>query len=81
MPSQLDHVTAKILELNITLVAAADTLEVTSAKFYFSRQKQKDADGYAVPVVGGAAAVSPKEIELGSVLPPPTVIRFVFPVF
>jgi hypothetical protein len=78
MPSQLDHVTAKILELNITLVAAADTLAVDSAKFYFSRQKQKDSDGYTVPVVGGAAGTSPKEIELGSVLPPPTVIRFVF---
>lgn len=74
MPTQASHVTAKILELTLAADDSAETFAVTDIKFYFSRQKLNDADGVDVPFSGGAAAVI-CEAELGSVLPPPSVIR------
>jgi len=74
MPSQADHVTAKILELTIAADDSAETFAITDIKFYFSRQKLVAADGWDVPFSGGAAAVI-CEAQLGSVVPPPSVIR------
>ncbi len=71
----------RILEFSITLNAAGDTLAVDGVKFYRDRSKLEDADGFVVPVSGGAAAVSPKEVQTGSVMPPPTHYRFVFAAF
>lgn len=74
MPSQAQHVTAKILDLTVTADDSAETFQVTDIKFYFSRQKLIDGDGWDVPFSGGSAAAN-CEVELGSVVPPPTVIR------
>lgn len=74
MPTQSNHVTAKILEISVTADESADTFNVTDVKFYFSRQDLTAADGWDVPFSGGAAAAN-CELELGSVVPPPSVIR------
>lgn len=71
----------RIVEFNITLNAAGDTLEVTSVKYYQNRGQLAAGTGLTKAISGGAAGTSPKEIEFGETLPPPTHARFVFPVF
>jgi len=71
----------RILEFNIALVAAADTLEVTSAKFYRDRGQLAAGTGFTLTISGGAAGTSPKEVEFGELAPPPTHARFVFAAF
>lgn len=68
----------RIVEFNITLVAAADTLAVDSVKFYRDRAQLDASNGLTINTSGGAAGTSPKEVSLGEVLPPPTIVRFVF---
>ena len=76
--SHLRHVTAKILQLAVTADESDDSFAVTSVTFYFGRQKQIASDGWSVPFSGGAAVVGgATELELGSVIPPPTIIRLV----
>ena len=71
----------RIVEFNITLAAAGDTLAVDSVKYYRDRAQLDASNGFSLAFAGGAAAVSPKEISLGETMPPPTHVRFVFPVF
>lgn len=71
----------RILEFNITLNAAADTLAVDSVNFYRDRGRLDASDPFNAGVVGGAASVSPQEVQLSGVLPPPTHYRFVFAAF
>ena len=68
----------RIVEFNIALVAAADTLEVTSVKYYRDRGQLDASNGKLLPITGGAAATSPREIAFGDTMPPPTHVRFVF---
>ena len=71
----------RIVEASITLVAAADTLQVTALKFYRDRGKLAAADGLSIGYTPTSAQASPAEIELGEYLPNPSHLRFVFPVF
>lgn len=68
----------RIVEFNITLSAAGDTLQVDSVKYYRDRGQLDASNGFALAISGGAAGVSPKEISLGETMPPPTHVRFVF---
>ena len=69
-----DGTHARILEITITADESDNSLEATAIKFYRSRESLIQSNGYTVPFSGGAAAAN-CEIELGIVLPPPSVIR------
>jgi hypothetical protein len=71
----------RIIEFNITLNAAADTLAVDSVKYYRDRGQLDANNGYTLAISGGSAAVSPKEVSLGETMPPPTHARFKFTAF
>lgn len=79
MPSQKDHVTSKYLVLRVTADESDDTFTIPAGgvEFYFSKKKLDAADGWEVPFAGGTASASACEVELGSVIPPPSVIRLV----
>lgn len=68
----------RIVEFNITLNAAADTLAVDSIKYYRDRGQLDAANGKTLAQSGGTAAVSGVEVTLGETMPPPTHCRFVF---
>jgi hypothetical protein len=68
----------RIIEFNITLVAAADTLAVDSVKYYRDRGQLDASNGLSLAISGGSAGTSPKEVSLGETMPPPTHARFVF---
>jgi hypothetical protein len=68
----------RVLELAVTLNAAADTIQVTSAKYSRTRANVEDASGYALSYTPTTAQTSPAEIAFGELLPPPTHLRFTF---
>lgn len=68
----------RILELNLAMVAAADTVAVSSAKYYRNRADVEDSTGFTLTTDTTSAQTSPAEIQLGELVPPPTVIRLVF---
>lgn len=68
----------RILEFNITLNAAADTLAVTSIKFYRDRAKLAASEGFNIPIDTVAAQTSAAEVQVDETMPPPTHYRFVF---
>ena len=71
----------RIVEFSLTMNAAGDTVAVTAVKYYQNRGQLDAGVGLSKAFTGGSAGVSPKEIELGETLPPPTHVRFVFAAF
>lgn len=71
----------RVLELSLTLNAAADTAAVTAAKYYRTRAEVEDATGFTLKIDTVAAQVSPAEIQFGELMPPPTHLRLVFAAF
>lgn len=71
----------RILEFNVTLNAAGDTLAVDSIKYYRDRGALALGQSITLAQSGGTAGTSPKEVELGETVPPPTHVRFVFSAF
>ena len=63
----------RILELTLTADESDDTVAVTAVKYYRSRQSYDAGNGFAVEFEGGAAG-DPCEVQLGEVIPPPSVI-------
>jgi hypothetical protein len=68
----------RVLQLNLTMNAGADTVAVTSASYFRDRGS---VAGYPLTTDTVAAQVSPAEIQFGELVPPPTHIRFVFAPF
>jgi hypothetical protein len=68
--------------LQITLVAddSAETIAVSSVKYFRDRAMLDAGTGLELSFTGGAASTSPKELEFGEACPPPTHLRFVFTV-
>lgn len=68
----------RIVQLNVAMVAAADTLQVTAINYFRDRGKLDAGTGQAIVYTPSTAQTSPAEIEFGEMLPPPTKLRFVF---
>jgi len=66
----------RILALAVTADESDDTLVVTSATYYRTRQDYTDGNGFTMEITAGAAAAS-TEMEFGEILPPPTHIILV----
>lgn len=71
-----NRVHQRILEIAVTADESDDTLDATAVKFYRDRQSLVAGQGYVATFSDNGPAGS-LEIELGEVLPPPTVIRLV----
>lgn len=71
----------RVVEFNITLNAAGDTLAVDSVKYYRDRGQLTAGNGFTLAIADGSAGTSPKEISFGETMPPPTHARFVFSAF
>lgn len=71
----------RVVQLDVALVAAADTLQVTAVKFFRDRGKLAANDPLLITYTGTAAQTSPAEIEFGEYLPNPSHLRFVFSAF
>ena len=72
--SNLVSAHARILELVVTADESADTILVTAVNFARGFQKFDAPDKFSVPFSGGAAAANP-QVELGTVIPSPSVIQ------
>lgn len=68
---------SRFLKLAITCDESADTVQVTAATFYRSRQKLDGSDGVTLETAGGSASATACDLILGDTLPSPTVIRLV----
>ena len=66
----------RILALAVTADEGDDTLVVSGATYYRTRQDYTDGSGFTMEITAGAAAAS-TEIEMGELLPPPTHIVLV----
>ncbi|HJW27950.1 MAG TPA: hypothetical protein VJ508_01740 [Saprospiraceae bacterium] len=71
----------RIAEFQLTLNAAADTLQVTALNYYRTEAELAAANPFVMTANPLSAQTSPAEILLGENLPPPTKIRFVFAAF
>lgn len=71
----------RIVELSLTMNAAADTVAVTAVKYYRDRAELAAANGLLLTTDTVAAQISPAEIQFGELVPPPTHLRFVFAAF
>jgi len=72
---------SRIVELLVTMNAAADTVTVTGVNYYRDEGQLVAATPYALKFTSGSAQTSPSDIFLGELLPPPTQIRFTFSAF
>ena len=64
----------RILELEVTADESADTFEVTAVNYYRDRGHLEDSDPKLINFTAGSAAAN-HEVELGEVIPPPSIIR------
>lgn len=71
----------RVLQLNLTLNAAGDSLAVTSLTYFRDRGQLDAGTGSLQTFTPATAQTSPAEIVLGEVFPPPTHLRFVFAAF
>lgn len=66
----------RILELEVTADEGDDTLDVTAVTFYRNRMTLNDGDGY-VPAFSDDGPAATTEVELGEVVPTPSIVRLV----
>jgi hypothetical protein len=72
----------RILELQMTLNAAADSITTTAIKFYRDEGHFQAGNGFAVTYSPATAIVAPGgDIEFGEVFPPPTHLKLTFAAF
>lgn len=71
----------RVVQIEMTPVAAADTIQVTAVKFFRDRGQLAANTPLLITYSGTGAQTSPAEIEFGEYLPNPSHLRFVFPVF
>lgn len=68
----------RTLELALTLVAAADTAQVTAVNYYRDDATLAANNPFVITSSPGTAQTSPADTLLGELLPPPTRIRLTF---
>ena len=68
----------RILELSLTMNAAADTVAVTAVKYYRDRGQLDASNGFTLTHTPTSAQTSPAEIQFGELVPPPTHLRMVY---
>lgn len=71
----------RILECAITLNAAADTLALTALNYYRTDAELAAANPFPLTISTVAGQVSPAEVSIGELVPPPTRLRFTFSAF
>jgi hypothetical protein len=68
----------RVIELALTMNAAADTVAVTAVNYYRDRAQLDASNPIVLSSTPTSAQTSPAEISLGELLPPPTHIRLTF---
>ena len=71
-----DNITARILRIQVTADESDDDLTIIAngVHFYRNRASLTASNGYLVPFSGGTGSAT-MEIELGTVLPPFSIIQ------
>lgn len=71
----------RILQVNLTMNAAGDTVAVSSVVYFRDRGELAAGNGSKMTIDNTSAQTSPAEIQFGELVPPPTHMQFVFAAF